>query len=361
MHLLVDISAHGLGHLAQTAPVLDAIRSRLPGLQITIRSGLTRQQLSRRIKSGFKHLAQTRDIGFVMHNAVDIDLQASAKAYREFHERWENKIREEASWLQENRIDAVLTNMAYLPLEAAAAIKIPAACFCSLNWADMFAHYFAAEPWATAIQNEIYSAYRKAECFMRVTPGLPMTDFPDALDVGPIAVIGQQRRREISELFQLDTDQRWVLLAMGGLPFQLPMERWPAVSGITRLVPDTGQVDRGDVRAFDRVELPFSDLMASVDAVVTKPGYGTFVEATCSGIPILYLQRPDWPETEHFAAWLANHARSQEITRTQLLHGDFIDDLRRLWQSPAPAMPSTTGIQEAVTHLLAAFKLKAKN
>jgi len=49
MHLLVDISAHGLGHLAQTAPVLDALASRLPTMRLTVRSALTRQQLARRI------------------------------------------------------------------------------------------------------------------------------------------------------------------------------------------------------------------------------------------------------------------------------------------------------------------------
>lgn len=361
MHLLVDISAHGLGHLAQTAPVLDAIASRLPGLQVTVRSGLTQQQLSRRIKTGFRHVAQTRDLGFVMHNAVDIDLQASAQAYRDFHDRWEDKVQQEAAWLQENRVEAVLTNVAYLPLAAAAQLKLPAASFCSLNWADLFAHYFAAEPWAAAIQKDIYSAYCKADSFLRVTPGLPMAELGGVQDIGPIAAIGLRRRDELAQLLQLDAGHRWVLLAMGGLPFRIPMERWPAVSGITWLAPDTWQIERADVRAFDRSDIPFSDLLASVDAVVTKPGYGTFVEAACSGIPILYLQRPDWPETAPFAVWLATHARSQEITRTQLWHGDFVEDLRRLWQSPAPAIPSTTGIQEAVTHLLAVLKLKAKN
>jgi hypothetical protein len=32
MHLLVDISAHGLGHLAQTAPVIEALQARVPEL-----------------------------------------------------------------------------------------------------------------------------------------------------------------------------------------------------------------------------------------------------------------------------------------------------------------------------------------
>lgn len=361
MHILVDISAHGLGHLAQTAPVLDALKSQVPDLQVTVRSGLTQQQLIRRIRTDFQHIAQARDIGFVMHNAVDIDLQASALAYRDFHGHWEQKIQQEASWLHHHNVDAVLTNVAYLPIAAAAAIGLPAVSFCSLNWGDLFAHYFGDAPWAVAIQSEIYAAYRKAGSFLRVTPGLPMTALPNALELGPIAEIGRRRRDAVAQLLHLDTNQRWILLAMGGLPFRIPMERWHATAGITWLVPQAWQLERDDIRAFDRADVSFSDLLASVDAVVTKPGYGTFVEAACSGIPILYLQRPDWPETEPFAAWLATHARSQEISRSQLWDGDLVNALEQLWQAPIPGEVSVYGIQEAVTHLIAALRLTAEN
>jgi small subunit ribosomal protein S21 len=66
-----------------------------------------------------------------------------------------------------------------------------------------------------------------------------------------------------------------------------------------------------------------SDLLASVDAVITKPGYGTFVEAACAGTPILYLERDDWPETPHFAAWLAQHARAAALGREATAGGQI--------------------------------------
>ena len=52
--------------------------------------------------------------------------------------------------------------------------------------------------------------------------------------------------------------------------------------------------------------LPFSfiDLMASVDLVVTKTGYGMLVEAACNGVPLLFLARPDWPEWPWLEAWI---------------------------------------------------------
>jgi hypothetical protein len=41
MNLLAVISQHGLGHLAQAAPVLNALRRLEPALHLTIWSGLT--------------------------------------------------------------------------------------------------------------------------------------------------------------------------------------------------------------------------------------------------------------------------------------------------------------------------------
>ena len=101
----------------------------------------------------------------------------------------------------------------------------------------------------------------------------------------------------------------------------------------------------------------FVDLLASVDAVVTKPGYGTFVEAACSGVPLLYVDRDDWPETPHFAAWLARHSRAARLSRERLLRGDFIDVLEELWRMPAPTRPVAEGAAQAARWLLRELKL----
>ena len=352
MHLLVDISAHGLGHLAQTAPVLNALHQLAPALRLTVRSALPRERLQRRIVVDFEHVEEARDFGFVMHNAVDIDLAASARRYREFHADWPQRVAAETVWLRQHRIDAVLSNVAYLPLAAAAGAGIPAAGLCSLNWADLFAHYFGAEPGAARIHAQILAAYNAATDFLRVTPGLPMTDLRQRHDVAPIAKLGRRDRQNVARQLGLDESERLVLLAMGGMEFRLPVQNWPQSPGLTWLVPAEWKLERGDVRVFDLAGLDFSDLLASVDAVVTKPGYGTFVEAACSGIPILYLQRDDWPETPHLAAWLAAHARAGMLTRERLLAGDFIDDMERLWRSPAPAVPLAGGAGEAAFRLV---------
>ena len=358
MHLLVDISAHGLGHLAQTAPVVEAIRALAPTLRLTIRSAIPRKHLERRIAAGFAHVAEARDFGFVMHNAVDIDLAASATRYREFHADWPRRIATEADWLGKHQVDALLSNVAYLPLAAAAQTGIPAAGLSSLNWADLFSHYFGAAPWATDIHAQMQAAYNAAQAFLCLTPGLPMTWLQRRHEVGPIARSGHRDRRRVAKLLGLAESERWLLLAMDGMEFRLPVADWPQTPGLNWLLPGDWKIRRDDTRAADPAGLDFSDLLASVDAVLTKPGYGTFVEAACCGIPILYLEREDWPETPHFAAWLAANARAEVLTREQLMAGDFTEVLQRLWREPAPAVPVANGAGQAARCLVKALGLR---
>lgn len=351
MHLLVDISAHGLGHLAQTAPVINALQAQAPDLQLTVRSAIPRARLALRIGGHFTHVAEARDFGLVMHNAMDIDLAASAQRYREFHADWRQRVAAEADWLRRHDIDALLSNVAYLPLAAAAAAGIPAFGLSSLNWADLFAHYFGDEPWAADIHAQILAAYNMADSFLRITPGLPMSDIERRQEIAPIVRIGRRNRSRVAQIMDLDESERWLLLAMGGMEFRLPVENWPQVAGLNWLVPGAWQLERGDVRSIDVAGLNFIDLLASVDAVVSKPGYGTFVEATYGGIPLLYLARDDWPETLHFAAWLARYGRAAELSRDTLVRGDFIDVLQELWQAPAPIPPPAAGADQAARWL----------
>ena len=62
-------------------------------------------------------------------------------------------------------------------------------------------------------------------------------------------------------------------------------------------------MERADCRAFDGGKLHFVDVQAGVDAVVSKPGYDTMVEALCVGVPLLCLDYDEWPEAPWFDAW----------------------------------------------------------
>lgn len=341
-HLFVDISSHGLGHLAQTGPILNALRLRQPTLRLTLRSGLSRQRLASRIDGDFEHLHEASDFGFVMKNALDIDLPASATRYQACHAEWPARVHQEAALLAALAPDLVLANVAYLPLAGAANAGIPAVALCSLNWADMVLHYFRHETWLAPVHKQMLSAYRSAVRFLRTTPGMPMFDLANVLSIGPIASPPQLGRAEVARRLGLPMDRRWVLVALGGFDFPLPVGDWPRRQDVLWLRPEE----------FADGNVPFNDLLASADAIVTKPGYGSFTEAAVHGVPLLYLRRPDWPEEPCLIDWLTHHARAGEISRAQARLGDLLPALDTLWAKRVPPRPAPTGIAQAVTALL---------
>ena len=352
-HLLVDISSHGFGHVAQTAPVVNELFRRVPNLRVTVRCAVQEAFLAQRFECPFTHLPLSLDFGLVMANAVDVKSAESAAAYRAFHSGWEQRVEREALAVALLEPDLVLANVPYLSLAAAKLAEVPAVGLCSLNWADIATPYCSGEAGWEDIRQQILAAYNSAAAFLKIRPSLPMDDLAIGREIGPIVRPGRRRREELAAA--LGSAEKWVLVAMGGMEFRLPMEAWPRLPGVRWLVPAAWGVARDDVSSWEAAGLPFGDVLASCDAVLTKPGYGTFAEAACAGVPVLYAARRDWPEEPHLTAWLRQHGTCLEVERERLETGELSDLLDALWHQPRPEPPVPSGAVEAADYLASFF------
>lgn len=329
MRLLVAISHHGLGHLAQAAPVLNALHATRPDLEFLVWSGVTRAALAARIRAPFQHRHEPADVGLAMHDAVRVDLAASQAAYLAFHQDWAARVAREAVWLRDQGITGILSDASCLPLAAANQAGIPGVAMCSLNWVDIASAYLAEQPGMTQVLEQMAVAYHSARAFLRVVPAMPMNWLANREAVPPIAAQGVKRGAELRARLGLRHDERLVLIGFGGIGYQAARPL-PVVNGVRWLVPDDWRVEeaaaavteavnkRVDLIPFARTGLPFLDLLASCDTLVTKVGYGSFVEAAVAGIPVLYIDRPDWPETPYLRDWLLAHTRAVVIEEAQL-------------------------------------------
>ena len=336
-HLVVSISGHGFGHVAQTAPILNLLHERMPQLRITVRSTVPLSHLHSRIHAPFTHLPSEGDIGMVMSSALDVRVEESRAAYREFHTNWNARVDEEARLLRELKADFVFSNVGYLPLAGAQRAGIANAALCSLNWADIYRHYFGDDN----IAIQIHDCYANADAFLRATPGMSMSDLPNLLSIAPIAAVGTNRRDELNRRLKLFADEKLVLISMGGVASRLPVEKWPRIDGVRWLVQNSWQVEHPDAIILETLQMSFSDLLASSDALICKPGYGSFVEAACCGVPVLYVSRADWPESSALIAWLQQHGLCQEVSRDVLEQGRIGEMLKEFWKAPrsAPVIP----------------------
>ncbi len=354
MHLLVAITAHGFGHAAQVTPVINLLRERLPALRVTLSSSLPESFLSERIRGGFRRIDRAPDFGLVMHSALAIDLESSAVAYAELHAGWQQRVDEEARRLSSLAPDLVLADVPYLTLAGAAQAGIPAVALCSLNWADIYRHYFAGRAEAPRVLAHMESAYQGAQAFLCPEPSMPMPFLDNRVAIGPIAVRGRQRRDELFRQLGLNPEHSLVLVAPGGVETRFAMENWPQGQAIHWLVSERWQVRHPDVSPLEQTGLGFTDLVSSCDAVLGKCGYGTVVECVLNGTPLLYIPRPDWPEEASLLQWLDAHGAAVELAPGCLVTGKFRDTVQRAG-SMTVETPAATGASQAADYLYGLF------
>jgi hypothetical protein len=335
-HLVVSISGHGFGHVAQTAPILNELHEHTSKsttqLRITVRSTVPFAQLRSRIHAPFDHMTSEGDIGMLMSSAVDILGEDSSAAYRVFHADWNARVADEARLLRELNADFVFSNVGYLSLAGAQHSDIPNAALCSLNWADIYRHYFGND----AIAEQIQGCYANADAFLRATPGMAMTSLSNVITVSPIAAIGTNRRTVLNKRLDLSADEKLVLVSLGGIASRLPIERWPRIDGVRWLVQESWGVKHPDAIILETLRMNFCDLLASSDALICKPGYGSFVESASCGVPVIYINRPDWPESPALNSWLHKYGLCREVSRQALEQGMIAAVLEEIWSSPRP-------------------------
>ncbi len=351
MRLLAAISHHGLGHLAQAAPVLNALREVRPGIELTVWSGLSASALRARLLPPFRHRAEAADIGLLMRDAVRVDVSDSRRAYLDFHGDWSARIATEAAWLRAQAFDAVFSDVAYLPLAAAARARVPAAALCSLNWHDVATAYLADHADMETPLQQMREAYRAAAVFLCPQPSMPMHWLEQRVDLPPIAARGVARRRELQMHARHGARKRLVLVGFGGIGYG-GVGRLPEMPGTTWIVPDGWATGRSDAIALGSLDLPFLDVLASCDALITKVGYGGFTEAAAHALPVLYVDRPDWPETPYLSAWLARHANCAAIAEEELFSAAIGSRLDRLWALPEKPAVAADGGRTAAEYLL---------
>jgi len=327
------------------------LRARLPAVRLTVRSSLPAAVLKARLPEEVDLVTASLDPGMVMASALEVLAEESHRAYLRFHRGWVATVARQAAALAALAPDLVLADVPYLSLAAAAMAGIPAVAMCSLSWADIYHHYCGMLPGAGAVEAQIRHAYSQAAAFIQLTPHMPMEDLPRRLPIGSVARIGSSHRRAIDQRMGLAPSTRAVLIGLGGIATRLPMERWPRTPGLCWVIPSQWGVQRDDCVELGSLGLDVIDVLCSCDAVLTKPGYGTFVEAACNGIPVLYAERSDWPETPYLVDWLQRHAGCRAVSREDLHAGRLGEALEALLsQEPMPPAPAT-GAAEAVEYL----------
>lgn len=350
--LYLAISAHGYGHIGQTAPVINETLRRLPELEIVIECAAPRDVLEKRFSMPFVHVTAGADFGMVMKDAFTVDVEASHARYAGMHADLERHVAAAQARMELHRPDVLFANVPYVPLIAARRMGIPALAMSSLNWAHIFAALCPKGDSGAAIQRDMLEGYGAARAFIAPAPSMSMPGLDNVVGVGPLASLAASDRRKLASCIGAADSERMVMVSMGGIATELDLEKWPAIAGVTWLVDKPVPAARPDIATIGGIGMSFLGVMASCDALVTKPGYGSFVEAACNGVPVLYVPRDDWPEASCLTRWLHEHGRCIEVPRRDLQSSRLEGYLQALWDLPGKPRVAPTGVAQAADILV---------
>lgn len=295
-HLVVDISAHGFGHVAQTTAVLNALDT--TNVRLTIRSMTPEAVLRARLRHPFTLIPYKQDEGMVMHDAMRVDAKATYQWYVDFHTTFEERVKHATQALAHLQADLLFANVPYISLAAAAELGLPSIALCSLNWADLLQFYAQALPKTAQIYQQIQTCYAQANVFLRPTPSMPMPTLTNTRSIAPIALYGKWHNLAAMAPLVSNQPVKFVLNALGGgMGIDYPLTYWPQIPHVYWIFPDEAlSVKRADFLPLSCFGLSFADLVASCDLIVAKTGYGIQTEAVIHQKPLLCIDRAEWPE-----------------------------------------------------------------
>lgn len=345
------ISAHGYGHAAQVIPVLNALGRRRPGIRVVLRTNVPRAFFEDRLTVEWELSPCEQDIGCIQQGPITMDWPATWQAHRVFHAAWDHRLREEIAAIEQAHADLVLGNVPYLAMAAGAAAGLPTVAVASLSWDDVLReHRSPNEPWQHPLLEQISQAYAQATLLLRIAPGLPMRAFPTATDISPIAAPLPPERTRLRTLLQIGQQDALILIAFGGIPLEsLPFARMESMAGLHFLIAGPVPTGSGRVHSTAGIPLPFSTLLSSVDAVMTKPGYGTIIESVAVNTPVVYVRRYSFADEQPIVEYLHRYGRGVELAREDFEQAQWEAALHKALALPRPIHrpPDAAGAAEA--------------
>lgn len=333
-----SISGHGFGHASQVVPVLNELGRRYPNLQVVLRTTVPDHFFTHRLTVPWERSVQEQDVGCVQRGPLHIDIGATWQAYQEFHGSWERRVAEECEVMKQYAPNLVLSNISYLALEAGSRSSIPAIAFGSLAWDHVLQELADSHnPEHGSIIGHIREMYKRADLAIRLAPALPMDSFPRHLDVGPIGHDASVDQHASLHNIRKTGNGPLVLVALGGVPLTtLPFETIDQLSPYQFLMDMPLPSQYARLISAQDVTNSFAQLLGTADIILSKPGYGTVIEAVAQGKPLVYVRRYNFADEGPVVDFAHQYGRAYELSKQDFFGGAWREALDAVQTLPFP-------------------------
>jgi hypothetical protein len=292
-----------------------------------------------------------QDVGCVQDGPLKIDIDATWAAHQHFHNTWDARLSNEVGAMQAASPALVIADTSYLAIEAGSRAQIPTLALASFTWDLVLKEYcHATDRSRQQLIQCIRESYAKAHIALRITPAPSIDAFSNIVDIGPIASPASPERDQLASALTLAPDERTVLVGFGGVPLtSLPLEQMEQLRHYRFLFDGPVPPEYSRIHFTKTLPFSFKTLLASVNIIMTKPGYGTIVEAVTLQQPVVYVRRHNFADEPPLVDYLHHYGRGVELSLDDFTQGHWEQALQQALALPEPSLPPPppTGAAEA--------------
>jgi len=348
MSIVYYVSSHGFGHAARSVQVMQAIS---PEIALHVKSGVPEWFFWQEVHRPFTFTHDVFDCGTIELNGRGVDRIASLKTYASITERNTARLEDEVEWLKAIGARCVVTDIASFPLKAAVKVGIPGFLVANFTWVDIYEPYLAEYPRYAPLVAEMRGEYRLASRAFVAPPSVSMPYLHDVHPVQLMARRGRDRRAELATSFGLPPDRPLILC----YPGNFGTFRWLTLGEMTEYAFFTfATVDKArpaNVFTIDQGRFSHPDIVASVDAVVAKAGYGMVGECMANGKPMVYPDRDHFAEFQALDAALRQWGGALKIDQDRYHAGQWREALEQLPSLHPAAVEACNGARQVAEEL----------
>jgi len=346
--LYITITNHGFGHTTRTAAVAATIQKLYPEILLIIVTSAPRWLLECYIDGDFILRQREFDIGVVQADSLTMDKTATLAKLRDIQKNQNSLIASEVNYIRQNRVDLILADIPFLAAGFGKTAHIPCWMSSNFGWDSIYRDWGGE---FIEIADWIRDWYAQADKLFRLPFHEPMSAFAKnkTIDVGLTGGSPNYLVEELRATWGINTPPRkTILLTFGGLGLQqFPYENLQQFPDWQFITFDSSAPNLPNLIKITNRQYRPVDFMPICGKVVSKPGYGTFAEATRLGLPIVTITRDDFAEAAFLLEGIANYNHHQILTPQEFFQPNW-DFLSAPPQPPQLDQPIATYGNEAI-------------
>ncbi len=336
------ITPHGFGHAIRSIEVIRHLLVLAPALEIVIVSTIPEFLVDQSLGDSVSIRRKQLDIGLVQRDSIQFDLRATLDQLQSLHDHRDALVADEIHFLNAQEIQAVVCDIPFLPFAAASQASIPAIGMGNFTWDWIYQAYASADSRWTPLVDWIRESYHKCHLLLQLPMHGDCSVCPNIQDVPLVARRAKRKREETLEILGLRLDQKVYLISFGWLDLgETALKRLEEITDAVFLFKHPLSFHFRNGICLDEHPLSYEDVVAAVDGVITKPGYGIVSDCLAHGTPVIYTDRGFFPEYDILVQEMAKQLSTVYLSSPDFYAGRWQAAIQALEKLPrvTPALP----------------------